>query len=71
MMVAMSDVSIVWLKEKQGPCVLCGVETGSGLVGWNLGDPAGPVCDTCMIDQERSLGALLRKARAQGNGGSN
>ncbi len=71
MMAAMSDVSIVWLKEKQGPCVLCGNQTGAGLVGWHQGDPVGPVCDTCMVERERTLGALLRKARAQGNGGRN
>ncbi len=67
----MSDVCIAWFKEKQGPCVLCGDETVAGLVGWNQGEPVGPVCDTCMVDQERILGALLRKARAQGNGGTN
>ncbi len=68
----MSDFSIVWLKQPRGPCVLCGAETGVGAVGWrHQGDPIGPVCDSCMLKRERILGDLLRKARAQGNGGSN
>ena len=68
----MSDFSIVWLKEQKGPCVLCGDETGVGAVGWrHQGDPVGPVCDRCMLDRERILGELLRRARAQGNGDTN
>jgi hypothetical protein len=67
----MSDFSIVWLKEQKGPCVLCGGETCVGAAGWHQADPIGPVCDSCMLDRERILGALLRKARAQGNGGTN
>ena len=65
----MSDFSIVWPKQEKGPCVLCGDETGVGAVGWrHQGDPVGPVCDGCMVDRERTLGALLMKARAVDNG---
>lgn len=70
-MAAMSDFSVVWLKQLMGPCVLCGVKTGVGAVGWHQADPIGPVCDTCMLERERTLGDLLRMARAQGNGGGN
>lgn len=67
----MSDLSIVWLKESKGSCVFCGDETGVGAVGWrHQGDPIGPVCDTCMLDREETLGGLLKLVRAQGNGGS-
>ena len=68
----MSNYVIVWLNQPRGPCVLCGDETGVGAVGRrHEGDPIGPVCDSCMLDRERLLGELLRKARAQGNGGAN
>ena len=67
----MSDVSIVWLKQPKGPCVLCGDETGVGAVGYHHADPIGPVCDSCMLEQERVLGELLRKVRAQSNSGAN
>ena len=63
----MSDFSIVWLKQEKGPCVLCGDETGVGAVGWHQENPIGPVCDACMLDRERTLGALLMKARAVDN----
>ena len=65
--VAAGGVSIVWLKDKKGPCVLCGGETDVGAVGWHQRDPIGPVCDACMLEREGFLGALLRKARAQSN----
>ena len=64
----MSDFSIVWLEQVVGPCVLCGDDTGVGAVGWHQADPIGAVCDSCMLDQERILGALLIKARAVDNG---
>ncbi len=67
----MSDYSIIWLKQLKGPCVFCGDETGVGAVGYHLADPLGPVCDACMLERERALGILLRKARTQGNGGTN
>ncbi len=71
MIAGMSDYCIVWLKEQKGSCVLCGGETGVGAVGFHDADPIGPVCDSCMLEQERSLGDLLRTVRAQGNGGTN
>ncbi len=72
MIAVMGDFSIVWLKQPKGPCVLCGAETGVGAVGWrHQGDPVGPVCDSCMLGREETLGDLLRLARAQGNGGTN
>jgi len=67
----MSDVSIVSLKKKPGPCVFCGYETDSGIVGWHQAHPVGPVCDACLLDQEKELGVFLKKARARGNGRSN
>ncbi len=67
----MSDFSIVWLKQRKGPCIFCGDQTGVGAVGFHHGDPIGPVCDSCMLERERLLGELLRKVRAQGNGGAN
>ena len=67
----MSDFSIVWLKEQKGPCVVCGAETGVGAVGWrHQGGPVGPVCESCMLEREETVGDLLRMARAQGNGGA-
>ncbi len=48
MIAAMGDFSVVSLKEQKGPCVLCGAETGVGVVGWrHQGGPVGPVCDSC------------------------
>ncbi len=60
----MSDFSIVWLKQKKGPCILCGNDTGVGAVGWrHKGDQVGPVCDDCMLDRDNTLGDVLRLAR--------
>ena len=61
-MVELGDFCIEWLHSGAGPCVLCEEETGTGPVGWHKADPVGPVCDRCMIDRERGLGALLMTA---------
>ncbi len=50
----MSDVCIVWFKEKQGPCVLCGDETVAGLVGWNQGGLSGPICEPAWLIRSES-----------------
>ena len=55
-----SDFSIAWLDRPMGRCVLCSGEIGVGPVGWHEGNPIGPVCDECLIDAERGLGAVLR-----------
>lgn len=63
----MSDLCIIYLKKKRGPCVFCGAETGVGAVGWHDANPFGPVCTACMLEQEKLLGEALMKARAKTN----
>ena len=55
----LSDFSIVWLDRPIGRCILCSGETGFGPVAWHRGQPIGPVCDECIADAERGLGAVL------------
>ncbi|MCP3962304.1 MAG: hypothetical protein GY719_31055 [bacterium] len=31
-------------------------------MGWHKADPVGPLCDGCIVDKERGLGALLMTA---------
>ena len=56
---SLNDFNVEWLEQEMGPCVLRRGETGIGPVGWHKGNPIGPVCDSCMIDQDRGLGAML------------
>lgn len=55
-----SDFCIVWLERPISRCVLCSGEIGFGPVAWHRGNPIGPVCDECIIDAERGLGAVLQ-----------
>ncbi len=57
---ALSDFVIAWLDRPISRCALCSGEIGAGPVGWHRGYPIGPVCDECLIDAERGLGAVLR-----------
>ena len=59
-MAGLRDFSIEWIEREMGLCVLCSDETGVGPVGWHKGNPIGPVCDRCLGDAERGLGALMR-----------
>ncbi len=41
-----------------GPCA-CGLEIGSGPVGFRLDEPVGPVCDGCLLELNRDIGMLM------------
>lgn len=57
-MADLGSFCVEWLHQGAGLCVLCENETGT----WHKVDPVGPVCDRCMIDRERGLGALMMTA---------
>ena len=59
-----SDYCIVWLEREPNACVLCRGEVGQGPVGWYRGNPIGPICDTCLIDNAPGLGRLVLTGNA-------
>ena len=61
-MADLGSFSVEWIDRNAGPCVFCNQDTGTGPVGWHKADPAGPVCDHCMIEAARGLGALMMTA---------
>lgn len=53
---------IRWFETEAGPCVHCRRPVGSGPVGFAEEDPAGPVCDPCLLSFNADLGMLLTMA---------
>ena len=54
--------SIQWFLNTPGPCARCRREVGSGPVGFRNSEPAGPLCDKCLLDQHFDMGMLLLMA---------
>ena len=54
--------SVQWLETPPGPCAACGSPVGSGPVGFSVEEPAGPLCDICLLDRNPGLGMLLMMA---------
>lgn len=51
--------SVQWMESTPERCALCDLRVGRGLVGFKHDDPAGPICDPCMMRLQPRLGTLL------------
>ena len=66
----LGPISIEWLETDPGPCAVCSGHVGWGPVGFRREQgeerekPAGPVCDSCLLNLSPDLGMLLLFANA-------
>ncbi len=51
--------SVQWFEADPGPCCQCNREVGEGPAGFSTDDPAGPLCDGCLLLLDKQLGNLL------------
>ncbi len=52
-------IGIRWLEAASDPCVVCEQDVGTGPVGFKTDEPAGSLCDGCLLEANHDLGMMI------------